>query len=175
MRRSKATLDGLYQLLRDADEILKNGNAVPDESTVKGFVERLLIEPLFDDLNTPEAMSYLSRAQKAIRAKLETAKFGTTPLDPSVPSHARFFQDLSEEVAALRAGAKLMGFLQQSPEEWFRGPVDDVAEIDQLVAARVAARTAKNYAESDRLRDELAARGVEVMDSATGSTWRRKG
>jgi cysteinyl-tRNA synthetase len=50
-----------------------------------------------------------------------------------------------------------------------------IAEIDALVAERVAARQAKDYAKSDRLRDELSARGVEVMDSASGSTWRRKG
>ena len=68
-----------------------------------------------------------------------------------------------------------MGFLQADPNEWFRGAQIDAAEIDALVAQRVAARAAKNYAESDRIRDELAARGVEVMDSASGSTWRRKG
>ena len=42
------------------------------------------------------------------------------------------------------------------------------------MGAAISARVAKNYAESDRLRDELAARGVEIMDSASGSTWRRK-
>ena len=52
---------------------------------------------------------------------------------------------------------------------------DDIAEIDRLVAERVAARAAKDYTLSDKLRDELAARGVEVMDGASGSTWRRKG
>ena len=79
-------------------------------------------------------------------------------------------------VGAAAAAAKLLGVLQDDPEHWFRASFGDAAaEIDALVAARVTARTAKNYAESDRLRDELAARGVEVMDSASGSTWRRKG
>jgi cysteinyl-tRNA synthetase len=62
------------------------------------------------------------------------------------------------------------------PERWFRASFgDEAAEIDALVAERVAARAAKDYAKSDRIRDDLAARGVEVMDSANGSTWRRKG
>ena len=45
--------------------------------------------------------------------------------------------------------------------------------IDDLVAARVDARNAKNFAEADRIRKELAAEGVEIMDGPQGSTWRR--
>jgi cysteinyl-tRNA synthetase len=46
--------------------------------------------------------------------------------------------------------------------------------IDALVAERAAARAAKDFATSDRIRDELAAEGIEVVDTATGSTWRRR-
>ena len=42
-----------------------------------------------------------------------------------------------------------------------------------MVAARVQARADKNWAEADRLRDELAAEGIEIMDGASGATWRR--
>ena len=45
--------------------------------------------------------------------------------------------------------------------------------IDALVAARVAARKAKDFAEADRIRKELAAEGIEIMDGPDGSTWRR--
>ncbi|MCP3915572.1 MAG: cysteine--tRNA ligase [bacterium] len=48
------------------------------------------------------------------------------------------------------------------------------AEIDALVAARTQARADKDWAESDRIRDELAALGIEVKDTAGGATWRRK-
>jgi len=76
----------------------------------------------------------------------------------------------------LLAAAKLFGVLQDDSEHWFRASFgEEAAEIDRLVAERVAARSAKDYAASDKLRDELAARGVEVMDGASGSTWRRKG
>ncbi len=50
---------------------------------------------------------------------------------------------------------------------------DDDAEIDALVAARVAARAAKDFAEADRIRDELAARGVTLEDTAAGTLWHR--
>ena len=48
------------------------------------------------------------------------------------------------------------------------------ARIDALVAERAAARAAKDFATSDRIRDELAAEGIEVVDTATGATWRRR-
>ena len=50
---------------------------------------------------------------------------------------------------------------------------DDDAEIDALVAARAAARAAKDFAEADRVRDELAARGITLEDTADGTIWHR--
>ena len=46
-------------------------------------------------------------------------------------------------------------------------------EIDALVEARTAAKKAKNYAEADRIRDELKARGIEIIDTPQGAKWRR--
>jgi cysteinyl-tRNA synthetase len=115
------------------------------------------VEALADDLNTPAAIAELS----ALATAANVAK------KPAEQAQAK---------AELLAAAQLMGVLREDPEHWFRASFGEQAvEIDRLVAERVAARVAKNYAESDRLRDELAARGVEVMDSAGGSTWRRKG
>ncbi|TVQ32085.1 MAG: cysteine--tRNA ligase [Phycisphaeraceae bacterium] len=51
---------------------------------------------------------------------------------------------------------------------------EEAAEIDSLIAARAEARKSKNFAEADRIRDELAAMGVEILDSAEGTKWRRK-
>ena len=46
-------------------------------------------------------------------------------------------------------------------------------EIDSLVAARTEAKKAKNWAEADRIRDELKARGIEIIDTPQGAKWRR--
>ena len=46
-------------------------------------------------------------------------------------------------------------------------------EIDALVAARTAAKKEKNWAQADRIRDELKARGIEVIDTPQGAKWRR--
>ena len=80
--------------------------------------------------------------------------------------------------AELRAGANALGLLQQDAEAWFRwtpagssGPTD--VEIDAAIAARQAARKAKDFKESDRIRDDLKARGVILEDGPKGTTWRR--
>ncbi|MBS0223342.1 MAG: cysteine--tRNA ligase [Proteobacteria bacterium] len=102
-------------------------------------------EALSDDLNTPLAISAVHRLS-----------------DP----------------AALLAGANALGLLQQEPEHWFRwtpvgaaGPGD--AEIEVAIAARQAARKAKDFKESDRIRDELKAQGVILEDGPKGTTWKR--
>jgi cysteinyl-tRNA synthetase len=80
--------------------------------------------------------------------------------------------------AALKAGANALGLLQQDAEAWFRwtpagstGPSD--AEIEAAIAARQAARKAKDFKESDRIRDELRAKGVILEDGPKGTTWKR--
>ena len=46
-------------------------------------------------------------------------------------------------------------------------------EIDALVAARTQAKKEKNFAEADRIRDELKARGIEIIDTPQGAKWRK--
>jgi cysteinyl-tRNA synthetase len=147
LKQAQASLDRLYgALLR-----LKDVQAAQAEAPAA------IVEALADDLNTPAAIAELS----ALATAANIAK------KPAEQAKAK---------AELLAAAKLFGILQSDPEHWFRASFgDDAKEIDRLVAERVAARAAKDYALSDKLRDDLAACGVEVMDNANGSTWRRKG
>jgi cysteinyl-tRNA synthetase len=80
--------------------------------------------------------------------------------------------------ADLCAGANALGLLQQDAEAWFRwtpagssGPADD--EIEVAISARQAARKAKDFKESDRIRDDLKAKGVILEDGPKGTTWKR--
>ena len=76
------------------------------------------------------------------------------------------------------AAGGVLGILQEDPEDWFKwqpagaDTLDDAA-IDALIAKRVRSRQARDFAESDRIRDELAAHGVVLEDGAAGTIWRR--
>ena len=83
-----------------------------------------------------------------------------------------------DDPAELLAGARAIGLLQQDAEAWFRwtpvgtgGPTE--AEIEAAIAARQAARKAKDFKEADRLRDDLKAKGVILEDGPKGTTWKR--
>jgi len=147
LEQSKASLDRLYGALRRAKAV----EAEPAEPPAA------FLEALEDDLNTPRAMAELFALGKA----LETAESGG----------AR-----RKAKAELVAAAALMGVLTQDPDAWFEAGIDaDVkGRVDALIEARATARAEKNWPEADRIRDELNALNVEVMDGPTGATWRFK-
>ena len=108
-----------------------------------------LIEALDDDLNTPAAIAHLHALHGEARMSAEAAR-------------------------QLRADAAFLGFDFKSLAARPEAPPETIAAIEAILAARAAARAAKNWAESDRLRDELAALGVVVKDGKAGATWEFK-
>ena len=54
-----------------------------------------------------------------------------------------------------------------------RSHVSDTGWVEQAIADRLAARKARNFAEADRIRDELKAKGILLEDGLKGTTWRR--
>jgi cysteinyl-tRNA synthetase len=85
--------------------------------------------------------------------------------------------------ALLRQLGGVLGLLQSEPEAFLRemagsaGAADaglSDAAIDELIARRLQARADKDWAEADRIRDELDALGILLEDGATGTSWRRK-
>ncbi|MDE1907720.1 MAG: cysteine--tRNA ligase, partial [Rhodospirillales bacterium] len=72
---------------------------------------------------------------------------------------------------ALKAAGKFLGLFNVSPEEWFAGGIDEGA-IEGLVAQRVLARIAKDFAESDRIRDLLLNEHGVVIEDGPGGTYK---
>jgi cysteinyl-tRNA synthetase len=147
LKQAKTTLDRVYGALR----------RVWDEEG-GGARDRGVARALADDLNTPEALAELSR----LAGEANTA---ADHKDHVAMANAR---------ANLLAAGDLLGLLTRTPKDWEQGADSGGnARIDALVQARIEARAAKDWAEADRIRDALAAEGIEIMDSAGGSTWRR--
>ena len=72
----------------------------------------------------------------------------------------------------LKALGGTLGLLQQLPRAYLQGGASlDEAAIQAMIEARAAAKQAKNFAEADRIRKELAAQGIELKDTPAGTTW----
>ena len=146
LAQSKKSLDRLYGALRRAADIEINADAAPPAA---------LLEALFDDLNTPRATAELFALAKV--------------LETSDDAEAR-----AAAKAGLLAGGRLLGLLGGDPDAWFEGGADAglKTQVEGLLAARLAARQAKDWATADRIRDELTALNIVVMDGPEGATWR---
>ncbi len=82
-----------------------------------------------------------------------------------------------ERAGLLKALGGILGLLQRDPTEFLQGGAQESGyspeRIEQLIAGRLAAKKAKNYAEADRIRQELAEAGIVLEDTPQGTVWRR--
>ena len=159
LEQADAALSRIYTALRG---LPVGGAATPGEATGR------FGESMDDDFNTPEALAVL----QGLTREINTAR------DAGDLERA---QRLGGELQAL---GNVLGLLTVPAEEWFRltrtagattgGAGLSDAEVEARIEARRAARARRDFKESDRIRDELAAGGVVLEDKPGGETrWRR--
>jgi len=164
IEQGRKNLDSLYGALQRASLALRDATptqlghgdlaSIFVKERIDGFIENTLC----DDLNTPKAYAMLADAARQLNLALDT----------------RNLEDVAMLRAVISEWGRILGFLQADPEAWFQGGADVglKARIDELIAARIQARLARDWPTADRIRDELTSLDVEVMDGPTGATWR---
>jgi cysteinyl-tRNA synthetase len=152
LAQADETLLGLYRALKDSGE---TGSV--DAQWLARFGSAM-----DDDFNTPEALA----AMQGVARELNQAKAAGNSAKTAAAA------------ATLRAMGAVLGVLQQDPDAYLKRSVGDKvisdADVEAMLAARQAARAAKNFAESDRIRQQLTNAGIVLEDKAGGATqWRR--
>ena len=155
LEESKTALAKLDELVRKLQRLasMDNGGAVSEFDDGRVALSRArekFEEGMCDDLNTPQAISALFELRNFV---VHTA------MNPVVATECLEF---------LRDADGVLGVLRLEAEE-----EDLDADVEALIEARTAARGAKDWAEADRIRDELVAMGIELEDTPEGVVWKR--
>ena len=143
-------MDWTVKGLEESYRVLDDWYVVAAESDGKSISGGVL-QPLTDDLNTPQAIAELH----------------------GLRNRAANGDHLARD--ELAASLRFLGLLRGNIAFWSARKLDsrkiNAAQVESLIASRSAARKAKDWAASDRIRDELAAMGVVLKDSKDGTTW----
>jgi len=145
------TLTKLYHSLR---------GIIPAKDVAATEYDKRFEEVMDDDFNTAGAIAVLHAVANEINQHRREGKE----------------EEARQAAAVLVRLGGVLGLLQQDPEAFFQADTGGeltAEEIEAMIQARAEARKAKNFAEGDRIRDELAEKGIILDDSREGTTWRR--
>jgi cysteinyl-tRNA synthetase len=149
-------VDEMRFRLQHAEE---KGEPTPHIAEVAERLRQDFAAGLADDLNLAEALAALFTFVKEVNVAIE-AGLGTG--------------DRRRVLDALAEVDQVLGVLDPAAWQEGQGEDEDAAEIERLIEERKEARQRRDFAASDRLRDELAARGIVLEDTPQGTRWKRR-
>ena len=165
------TIEGLHEAKAELDDhyaMLSRAPAAPGGKAATHLAD-WAIAPLLDDLNTPLALARL----RDLRTLENAVTVGGSPAVTMERAGLSAPPTPGVAAAAFREAAAILGIATGDPAAWRQGGADDAAAIEVAIAARLAARKSKNWAEADRIRDELTGQGIVLEDGPAGTTWHR--
>jgi cysteinyl-tRNA synthetase len=147
VENAENSLNTLYTAMQKLEDVSAELSVVPDT----------IVDHLKNDIDTPFALKEL----------IAIAKKANVASD-------------DEERAILKGqlikGGQLLGVLQQSVDDWFKGAAAselDGAAIDELIEERIQSKKQKNFARADEIRNDLMDQGIILEDGPEGTTWKR--
>jgi len=182
---ARAGLERIYSCLAAVDDILAGTPASPELPAVESLptagvelrdkLAQLIprfVEAMDDDFNTALTLGHMFETVRAAnRFMAENKEYG--PVALSLLAHVRhLFGEIGQ----------VLGLFSRRPAEWLAGikaaQVNQMAispeEIERLIVERAEARLARNFKRSDEIRDLLLEQGIQLLDSAQGTTWKVK-
>lgn len=157
IEQCKASLTRLYTCRDNLDFALSNAVDGDVSEEITEMLEKRreqFIAALSDDLNTADAISAVFELVRDINSKVIT----DAPVKGNCEASAKLFDELCD----------VLGLVYDRKKE------DLDSEVEALIAQRTEARKSKNWAEADRIRDELKAMGIVLEDTAQGVKWHRE-
>jgi cysteinyl-tRNA synthetase len=151
LEQAKNALERLYTALR--------GISLPTERVVTpaAFYIQRFTDAMNDDFNTPIALSVIFECAHALNSAREKGEV-----------------DKQFELAAtLKYCGNILGVLERSPDEFLQGDEQDISKIKNLIADRENARSSKEWARADEIRQMLTAMGIALEDKPEGTIWRK--
>ena len=143
MTHYRQPINWTVKSLKEAQKTLSNWYELCGDCAAHDHADQSVLSALKDDLNTPQAIAAL--------------------------------HGLKDQPAVLKASGQLIGLLTLTKADWLQATkveaALDEASIEAAIAARLAAREAKNWAEADRIRDDLLAKGIVLKDGPEGTSW----
>ena len=169
---AEAGLSRFYEALQAGDEAIEGAEqGVAAEDGAK--LDESYRAAMDDDFNSALAIAHLFEAVRTVNRLIATKKFR---------KKAELVATVADLLRRVRTFGEVLGILQADPSTWLNqqkiaGLADleiDVSDIEAAIEARLQARKDKDYVRGDEIRDELDARGILLLDTAKGTSWKLK-
>jgi cysteinyl-tRNA synthetase len=151
--------DRIFETAERAAQLLKGSAQVaPDDELMNSFRREM-----DDDFNTPRTLALIFDEARALNRAFDSKQY----------------KGLEKRVAAFRSMCDILGLFQEGyferkKERWLKKGILAASEIEAFIVQRNVARQQKNWAEADRIRDELQSKGIVIEDTPAGTVWKVK-